>query len=90
MKKTLIGAVAVFGATFGLVLFLGSADGHAQGKSSIQQGAAIAPVPLDLAGLNPALVRQGSYIVNAQGGCTIVTPRRHTPRAATPSSGSPK
>jgi hypothetical protein len=69
MKKTLIGAVTVLGAAFALVLFLGSADGHAQAKSSIQQGAAIAPVPLDLAGLNPALVRQGSYIVNAQGGC---------------------
>jgi hypothetical protein len=26
-------------------------------------------VPLDLTGLNPALVREGSYIVNAQGGC---------------------
>jgi hypothetical protein len=69
MKKTLIGAVTVFGAALGFVLFVASADGHAQGKSSIQQGAEIAPVPLNLAGLNPALVRQGSYIVNAQGGC---------------------
>lgn len=40
----------------------------AQG-SKIQQGAAIAPVPLNMQGLNPALVREGSYIVNAQGGC---------------------
>jgi hypothetical protein len=40
----------------------------AQG-SSIQRGAEVAPVPLNMAGLNPALVRQGSYIVNAQGGC---------------------
>src|SRR6185436_4490742 len=40
----------------------------AQG-SSIQRGAELAPVPLNMAGLNPALVRQGSYIVNAQGGC---------------------
>ena len=69
MKRTLIGAVTMFGAALGCVLFLGSADGHAQGKSNIQQGAEIAPVPLDLDGLNPALVRQGSYIVNAQGGC---------------------
>ena len=69
MKRTLIGAVTVFGAALGFALFLGSADGHAQGKSNIQQGAEIAPVPLDLDGLNPALVRQGSYIVNAQGGC---------------------
>lgn len=40
----------------------------AQG-SRIQAGADIAPVPLDMSGLNPALVREGSYIVNAQGGC---------------------
>ena len=40
----------------------------AQG-SHIQRGAAIAPVPLNMNGLNPALVREGSYIVNAQGGC---------------------
>jgi hypothetical protein len=38
-------------------------------SSSIQRGAELAPVPLNMAGLNPALVRQGSYIVNAQGGC---------------------
>jgi hypothetical protein len=40
----------------------------AQG-SRIQRGADLAPVPLNMAGLNPALVREGSYIVNAQGGC---------------------
>ena len=40
----------------------------AQG-SKIQQGADLAPVPLNMKGLNPALVRGGSYIVNAQGGC---------------------
>jgi hypothetical protein len=41
----------------------------AQGASRIQIGAALAPVPLNMNGLNPALVREGSYIVNAQGGC---------------------
>jgi len=40
----------------------------AQG-SRIQRGAEVSPVPLDMTGLNPALVREGSYIVNAQGGC---------------------
>jgi hypothetical protein len=40
----------------------------AQG-SVIQRGAQLAPVPLNMDGLNPALVREGSYIVNAQGGC---------------------
>jgi len=42
---------------------------EAQGNSQIQRGSEITPVPLDFAGLNPALVRLGSYIVNAQGGC---------------------
>ena len=37
--------------------------------SRIQRGADLAPVPLNMEGLNPALVREGSYIVNAQGGC---------------------
>jgi hypothetical protein len=41
----------------------------AQGASVIARGEAIAPVPLNMEGLNPALVRQGSYIVNAQGAC---------------------
>ena len=41
----------------------------AQGASKIQQGAELAPVPLNMKGLNPARVREGSYIVNAQGGC---------------------
>jgi hypothetical protein len=41
----------------------------AQGASRISRGAEIAPVPLNLNGLNPALVREGSYIVNALGGC---------------------
>jgi hypothetical protein len=40
----------------------------AQG-SRIQRGADVAPVPLNMQGLNPALVFEGSYIVNAQGGC---------------------
>jgi hypothetical protein len=37
--------------------------------SRIQRGAELAPVPLNMSGLNPALVREGSYIVNTQGGC---------------------
>jgi hypothetical protein len=35
----------------------------------IAKGFAIAPVPLNLRGLNRQLVGLGSYIVNAQGGC---------------------
>ncbi len=38
-------------------------------ESKVQQGFAIAPVPLNLQGKNHALVGLGSYIVNAQAGC---------------------
>ena len=41
----------------------------AQGASEIKRGAEVAPIPLNMKGLNPALVREGSFIVNAQGGC---------------------
>jgi hypothetical protein len=43
-------------------------DGQGGDESKIQQGFAIAPVPLDLRGKNRALVGLGSYIVNT-GGC---------------------
>lgn len=64
MKRQLVVAtvVAGFGVTVAAVALT------AQG-SRIQRGADIAPVPLNMTGLNPALVREGSYIVNAQGGC---------------------
>jgi hypothetical protein len=50
----------------------GQASGRNGGDdeaSEIQQGFAIAPVPLNLAGKNRALVGLGSYIVNGQGDC---------------------
>jgi hypothetical protein len=43
-------------------------EDNAGDDSKIQQGFAIAPVPLDLRGKNRALVGLGSYIVNT-GGC---------------------
>ena len=50
----------------------GQASGQNAGndeQSKIQQGFAVAPVPLNLQGKNRALVGLGSYIVNAQGDC---------------------
>jgi len=44
--------------------------GQQGGESEIQIGLNIAPVPLNLAGKNPALVGLGSYIVNAQADCS--------------------
>jgi hypothetical protein len=63
---------------FTLLLLLGGTalftpSGRAQfpdgDESRVQQGFAIAPVPLNLDGKNPALVGLGSYLVNAVGGC---------------------
>ena len=68
--------VFAFGGVLGTLLFAwttSSQNVHADdgdGEASrIQQGFAIAPVPLNLAGKNRALVGLGSYIVNAQGLC---------------------
>jgi hypothetical protein len=69
MNRTFASASVLCGIVFGLAFF-GATPGQAQGGDSrIQRGYQIAPVPLDVAGLNPALVGLGSYIVNAQGGC---------------------
>jgi hypothetical protein len=55
-------------------LFTHTPSARAQGdsagdESKIQQGFAIAPVPLNLAGKNRALVGMGSYLVNAVADC---------------------
>jgi hypothetical protein len=68
MQRTILTLVTVcalaLGTTFSPVV------GHAQGfDSQVRRGYEVAPVPLNTAGLNPALVGLGSYIVNAQGGC---------------------
>lgn len=57
--------------TLGLLMPLGSAyaanDDPRESDSYVQQGFAIAPVPLDLRGKIPAFVGLGSYIVNTSG-----------------------
>ena len=63
MKRTIFAAVVLFSLT------VFSSATRAQGDSQVRRGYDVAPVPLNLAGLNPALVGLGSYIVNAQGGC---------------------
>lgn len=47
----------------------GMAGANDNESSRIQIGFAIAPVPLNMSGKNPALVGLGSYIVNAQADC---------------------
>lgn len=68
----LLFAVAVIGSLMSIPLLTKANDQDDEddfNDSRIQQGFAIAPVPLDLQGKNPALVGLGSYIVNAQGDC---------------------
>ena len=58
--------------------------------SRIRQGFAIAPVPLDLRGRNRALVGLGSYIVNAQGGCSDCHTNPSYAAGGNPYLGEPK
>ena len=76
LKRTvnMIGAVAAFGAIVLAGMWINSPrvraddDGNDE-QSKIQQGFAISPVPLNLAGKNRALVGLGSYIVNGHADC---------------------
>src|SRR6476661_2070291 len=64
--------VTAFSAMVLAGMFLSAPHGRADtddSESKIQRGLAIAPVRLNLAGKNRALVGLGSYIINAQGGC---------------------
>ena len=68
---------AAFAAVFAGIIFAGlvfsskraRADGQDDENSKVQIGFDIAPVQLNLAGKNRALVGLGSYIVNAQADC---------------------
>ena len=62
-------SVAVVGSLMSipLVTVADNPNGKGEDESKIQQGFAIAPVPLDLRGKNRALVGLGSYIVNTGG-----------------------
>ena len=59
-------------------------------QSRIQQGYAIAPVPLNLAGRNPALVGLGSYLANAVGGCNDCHTNPSYASGGNPFLGQPK
>src|SRR6185369_11917124 len=73
--KFMLAAVILAATLVFALLPVSGVPGHSQGQkdndseSKVQQGFAIAPVPLDLRGKNRALVGKGSYIVNAQSGC---------------------
>ena len=68
MKGTLLGTAALYVCVLAATVFTTTTAAQG-GDSRIQRGFELAPVPLTMKGLNPALVGLGSYIVNAQGGC---------------------
>ncbi len=63
-----VGALAAFGL-IGFAASMIAPRVQADSNSEVQIGFAIAPVPLNMTGKNPALVGKGSYIVNAKGDC---------------------
>jgi hypothetical protein len=78
MLRKLLGALGVSASCVAAVLvgtLISTPRVHAdddqrdRDESKVQEGFEIAPVNLNLAGLNRALVGKGSYIVNAQGDC---------------------
>lgn len=74
MKRFCLAAVVLV-CTALAVGFVNAPWSHAQepansnGESVVQEGLAIAPVPLNLEGKDPALVARGSYLVNATADC---------------------
>ncbi len=69
-----------------------AAGGGDDSESKIQRGFAVAPVPLNLAGKNRALVGLGSYLVNTDGdcnGCHARPPGEFAP-GGNPYQGQPK
>ena len=68
MKRILLGTAALFLSVLAANLLTATPSAQG-GDSRIQRGFELAPVQLEMKGLNPALVGLGSYIVNAQGGC---------------------
>ena len=90
-EQILVAVLAIF--VLGLVPTGVSAQGAPGGvgeNSKIQIGFAIAPVPLDLQGKNPALVGLGSYIVNAQGDCAGCHSNPQYEEGGDPHLGQPK
>jgi hypothetical protein len=79
MRTLLVAAGSLFAVLFVMAYFLApqgqakpNADDDAGGEnneSRIERGFEIAPVPLNLAGKNRALVGLGSYLVNGVAGC---------------------
>jgi len=89
MRRALFCAVALCGFALATMVFATTAT--AQGPDSrIQRGFELAPVSLNMKGLNPALVGLGSYIVNAQSGCNDCHTNPPTAEGGNPYLGQPE
>lgn len=94
--KALGTAVIFAGAVIASLLLSspwGRADDREEEKDSrIEQGFDIAPVHLNMEGLNPALVGLGSYIVNTEGcnDCHSAGPATQYAKGGNPFFGQPK
>jgi len=75
LRSRVLGSSVILAATAFAVMFVQSpaakvqADQEMDEGSLIRIGFAIAPVPLNMTGKNPALVGLGSFIVNGQSDC---------------------
>jgi hypothetical protein len=66
MRKILLAATAICAVVVGNAFFTAPVAAQ-NGNSRVQRGYDLSPVPLNTKGLNPALVGEGSYIVNTSG-----------------------
>ena len=92
-----LGTALVFAGAVIASLLLSSPRGRADDReeekdSRIEQGFDIAPVHLNMEGLNPALVGLGSYIVNTEGcnDCHSAGPATQYAKGGNPFFGQPK
>jgi hypothetical protein len=90
-SKKILGVLTLAGLATVPVWTLASPPGDAATDAAkIRIGYEIAPVPLDLAGRNRALVGLGSYIVNAQGGCNDCHTHPNFAPGGDPYAGQPE
>jgi hypothetical protein len=88
--KTPIGRLAIAAAMLTLAAGASHAD---QSNSDVERAAIgfrIAPVPLDLRRLNKSLVGQGSYLMNAAGGCNDCHTHPNFAPGGDPFAGEPE
>ena len=67
MRQVILAGATICIVALGIATFTAPVAAQ-NGNSRVQRGYDLAPVPLRTEGLNPALVGEGSYIVNT-GGC---------------------